>query len=75
MYMGVLCAIAGQALAYRSKAIAIYLLCAALWFHLVVVFLEEPYLTRMRGPAYDEYRRRVPRWLDVHFARSERNGN
>ncbi|HXR97607.1 MAG TPA: isoprenylcysteine carboxylmethyltransferase family protein [Terriglobales bacterium] len=75
MYLGVLCAIAGQVVAYRSKAIAIYLLCAAVWFHLVVVFLEEPYLARKRGAAYDEYRSRVPRWLRVHLARSERSGN
>lgn len=72
MYLGVLCAIAGQAVAYRSRAIAIYLLCAALWFHLVVVWLEEPYLARKRGQAYEDYRAQVPRWLGVHKARGER---
>ncbi|HET9784624.1 MAG TPA: isoprenylcysteine carboxylmethyltransferase family protein [Terriglobales bacterium] len=63
MYLGVLGAIAGQAVAYRSPAIAVYLLVAALWFQAVVVLLEEPYLARKRGPAYEEYRRQVPRWL------------
>jgi protein-S-isoprenylcysteine O-methyltransferase Ste14 len=63
MYLGVLCAIAGQAVAYRSPAIAVYLLVAALWFQAVVVWLEEPYLARKRGPAYEEYRRQVRRWF------------
>jgi protein-S-isoprenylcysteine O-methyltransferase Ste14 len=75
MYLGVLFAVAGQAVAYRSEAIAVYLLCAALWCHLVVVFLEEPYLARVGGPAYYDYRRRVPRWLGVHSASGARSGN
>ena len=34
-------------------------------FRLVVVLLEEPHLARIRGPAYEEYRRRVPRWIGL----------
>jgi protein-S-isoprenylcysteine O-methyltransferase Ste14 len=65
MYVGVLTALAGQAIVYRSRAIAIYLLIAAVVFHCVVVFLEEPHLARVRGSAYNDYRRRVPRWLGL----------
>jgi protein-S-isoprenylcysteine O-methyltransferase Ste14 len=65
MYVGVITAIAGQALVYRSRGIALYALLAALVFHCVVVFLEEPHLARARGPAYDDYRRCVPRWLGL----------
>lgn len=65
MYLGVLLAIAGQAAVYRSLRIALYFLIAALFFHGVVVFLEEPHLARVRGPAYNDYRRRVPRWLGL----------
>jgi protein-S-isoprenylcysteine O-methyltransferase Ste14 len=65
MYVGVITAIAGQAIVYRSRGIALYALIAALTFHCVVVFLEEPHLARARGPAYDDYRRRVPRWLGL----------
>ena len=65
MYLGVFAAIAGQACVYRSRTIAIYLLIAITFFHCVVVFLEEPHLARARGPAYDDYRRRVPRWLGL----------
>jgi protein-S-isoprenylcysteine O-methyltransferase Ste14 len=62
MYVGVITAIVGQAIVYRSRGIARYALIAALTFHGVVVFLEEPHLARIRGPAYDDCRR-VPRWL------------
>ena len=65
MYAGVLIAIAGQAIVYRSRSIAVYCGIAALVFHCVVVFLEEPHLARVRGPAYDDYRHRVPRWLGI----------
>ncbi len=65
MYLGVFVAIAGQAIVYRSRGIALYLLIAVVFFHCVVVFLEEPHLARARGPAYDDYRRRVPRWFRI----------
>jgi protein-S-isoprenylcysteine O-methyltransferase Ste14 len=65
MYVGVLTAIAGQAIVYRSRQIGIYLLVAAVTFHLVVVLLEEPHLARARGDSYRDYRRRVPRWLGL----------
>ncbi len=65
MYLGVFTAIAGQACVYRSRPITVYLLITVAFFHCVVVFLEEPHLARARGPAYDDYRRRVPRWLGL----------
>jgi len=65
MYVGVLTAIAGQAIVYRSRPIAVYLLIAAITFHLVVVLLEEPHLASARGDSYRDYRRRVPRWLGL----------
>jgi protein-S-isoprenylcysteine O-methyltransferase Ste14 len=65
MYVGVITAIAGQTIVYRSSRISIYLVIAIVFFHCVVVFLEEPHLSRARGPAYDNYRRRVPRWLGL----------
>ena len=65
MYVGVLTAIAGQAIVYRSLRIAVYLLIASVFFYCIVVFVEEPHLARVRGPAYTDYRRRVPRWLGL----------
>jgi protein-S-isoprenylcysteine O-methyltransferase Ste14 len=65
MYLGVITAIVGQAIVYRSSGIALYALIAILTFHCVVVFLEEPHLARARGPACADYRRHVPRWLGL----------
>jgi len=63
MYLGVLAAIFGQALLYRSRPILIYGACTALAFHLVVVFLEEPHLRKTRDAGYEKYLYTVPRWL------------
>jgi protein-S-isoprenylcysteine O-methyltransferase Ste14 len=63
MYVGVVLAVIGQAIAFASAAIAEY--GAMLWliFHMVVVALEEPHLRDQFGAPYDAYCRRVPRWL------------
>lgn len=63
MYISVLAAVAAQAIIYRSVRIAAYAGLAALLAHIIVVFVEEPHLVRVRGADYLEYRRRVPRWL------------
>lgn len=63
MYISMVAVMAAEAVIYRSMNIAIYAALAAIFFYFVVVFLEEPHLDRVRGPDYQEYRRRVPRWL------------
>jgi protein-S-isoprenylcysteine O-methyltransferase Ste14 len=63
MYVSVLLAIVAQAIAYRSGRIATYAVLAAVLAELIVVFVEEPHLARVRGTDYLEYRGRVPRWL------------
>lgn len=63
MYAGVLLAIAGQAILFASLSTAVYCACAALFFQVVIVRLEEPHLRATRGHAYDEYSRRVARWF------------
>jgi protein-S-isoprenylcysteine O-methyltransferase Ste14 len=65
MYVGVLLVIFGQALRYASWPVAEYGLFVWLGFHIVVVLLEEPHLREERGAAYDEYCRRVPRWVGI----------
>lgn len=47
----------------RSVAAAIYLLVLFWLLNAMVILLEEPHLLHERGAEYDEYRRRVPRWL------------
>jgi protein-S-isoprenylcysteine O-methyltransferase Ste14 len=63
MYVGVLLAVLGQALIFGSPAVAWYGAGLGICFHFVVVFLEEPHLRKERGSSYDDYCRRVPRWV------------
>ena len=63
MYVGVLLVVFGQAVLFASSDVLWYGIGAWLFFHLVVVLLEEPHLRRERGATYDEYRREVPRWI------------
>ncbi|HVP00423.1 MAG TPA: methyltransferase [Bryobacteraceae bacterium] len=61
MYVSVVTVVLGEALLFESGALLYYALTLWLFFHLVVVFVEEPHL-RQR-PGYTEYCARVPRWL------------
>jgi protein-S-isoprenylcysteine O-methyltransferase Ste14 len=63
MYLGVLTLILGEALVYKSLPVALYALGLFAFFHLLVVFVEEPHLRAREGQSYEDYRRRTPRWL------------
>ena len=63
MYVGVLLAIFGQALWFRSVATLCYGLAIALGFHLFVILYEEPALRRQFGESYTRYAEAVPRWI------------
>lgn len=63
MYVGVLSAIWGQALYYGSRSIVIYSCAVLAAFYTFVCLYEEPTLRRFFGSQYDDYCRRVPRWL------------
>ena len=63
MYLGVILLVVGQALLLGREIL--YLWAAASWliFTAFLVFYEEPQLGRRFGDDYDDYRRRVRRWL------------
>lgn len=63
MYLGVLTVIGGEALLFGSLRLMWYGLIVWLVFHLVVVLIEEPHLRRTQGAAYEQYCRKVPRWI------------
>jgi protein-S-isoprenylcysteine O-methyltransferase Ste14 len=63
MYVGVSAMIMGQAVYYGSFSIVVYLLAIVVAFNLFVRFYEEPTLRRLFGEQYDDYCRKVPRWL------------
>jgi len=48
---------------FASARVAIYALVMSGLLNAVVLLLEEPHLRRQRGATYEEYCRRVPRWL------------
>jgi protein-S-isoprenylcysteine O-methyltransferase Ste14 len=66
MYLSVTTIVLGELLLTRSQALAVYL---AIWFLCVNVFVmgyEEPTLRDQFGDSYDEYTRRVSRWVPRH---------
>jgi protein-S-isoprenylcysteine O-methyltransferase Ste14 len=63
IYIGAIIAMIGAALFYGSWPLVGYSAVLGLGFHLLVRLYEEPTLQRMFGEEYEEYRRRVRRWL------------
>ncbi len=63
MYLADVLIIGGLGIFVQSSAVLVY--GATLWLslHGLVVAVEEPRLRRRFGAAYDDYCRRVPRWL------------
>jgi len=63
MYIGVALVIMGEAILFRSLHVAEYAMLMLLTAHVFVVLYEEPTLQRQFGESYDDYRRKVPRWV------------
>lgn len=63
MYLGVLLVLIGHFLWFGYWLLLAYAALAFTATHLFVLLYEEPTLTRKFGAAYDDYVRRVPRWL------------
>lgn len=63
MYVAVVMIILGQAVAFASLLLAVYLAVIAMAFHLFVVGYEEPRLRASYPEGYGAYSAAVPRWL------------
>jgi protein-S-isoprenylcysteine O-methyltransferase Ste14 len=63
MYLGVILLIVGQALLLGREILFAWAAVAWLIFELSLVLWEEPGLRRRFGASYDDYRRRVRRWV------------
>lgn len=63
MYAGVLIALAGEVLLFRSRGLLLFAVLLWLCFHLFVSRYEEPTLTRRYGDEYLRFKQNVPRWL------------
>jgi protein-S-isoprenylcysteine O-methyltransferase Ste14 len=62
MYLAVLAAIVGQALAFGRPGLLLYAAAVGAGFAAFVRWYEEPALTRRFGAEYEAYRRAVPAW-------------
>jgi protein-S-isoprenylcysteine O-methyltransferase Ste14 len=65
MYVGVLTAIAGWAIAFQSLALVLYAVVVWAGFQGFIVLYEERHLRRAFGAEYEGYLQRVPRWLPL----------
>src|SRR5512139_3158886 len=63
MYVGILLVLLGHFLWLQTVGLIVYTAAAFLAFHLFVTLYEEPTLKRKFGASYEEYLRRVPRWI------------
>jgi protein-S-isoprenylcysteine O-methyltransferase Ste14 len=63
MYVGILAAILGHFLWFGSWNLLIYAVLVFLAFNTIVAYYEEPTLKKKFGAAYEEYLKKVPRWI------------
>jgi protein-S-isoprenylcysteine O-methyltransferase Ste14 len=63
MYLGAVIVMVGEAV--LTQSLVVLLLAVVMWmfFHVFVVYYEEPDLGKRFGQAYEEYIRTVPRWF------------
>jgi protein-S-isoprenylcysteine O-methyltransferase Ste14 len=63
MYISVLLVLFGESAVFRSGLLLGYALAVVVGFHLFVFLYEEPQLREKFGASYEEYCKRVNRWL------------
>jgi protein-S-isoprenylcysteine O-methyltransferase Ste14 len=65
MYLGVLTFVLGEAFLFERQILFFYMIALWLFFHCVVVFIEEPHLKKKEGAQYDAYLKSAPRWIKL----------
>lgn len=63
MYVGIIVALAGESMLFRSRNLVLFTCCLGLGFHLFVCLYEERTLTRRYGEEYLRFCKHVPRWI------------
>ncbi len=73
IYVGAMLILIGEAVAFASVVLVVYVVLMWWVFHCIVMLVEEPTLKETFGAAYEEYCRTVPRWIP-HRRRRTRTG-
>ncbi len=63
MYIGHMLIALGEFLIFGHAGILIYMLLLAILLHALVIWWEEPGLKKRLGKQYEEYLKKVPRWV------------
>jgi protein-S-isoprenylcysteine O-methyltransferase Ste14 len=63
IYLGVVLIFLGHFLRFGYWSLLMYALFSFIGVHAFIVFYEEPTLRRKFGHAYEEYLKKVPRWI------------
>ena len=63
MYFGIVMMLIGYFLWFGYWSLLLYCVIVFVLTHLFIVLYEEPTLKRKFGASYDEYLKRVPRWI------------
>lgn len=63
MYLGVILILIGEALFFESTSLLIYVIAVFIAFNLFILLHEEPRLKRDFGNEYEDYKKKVRRWL------------
>jgi protein-S-isoprenylcysteine O-methyltransferase Ste14 len=63
MYVGILATIIGHFLWFEHWSLLIYAIVVFLAFNTFVTYYEEPTLKNKFGPTYEDYLKKVPRWI------------
>jgi protein-S-isoprenylcysteine O-methyltransferase Ste14 len=65
MYVGAITLLIGEALLLKAPWMLLFTACMFLLFLLYVKYEEEPRLIQRYGASYQEYMKRVPRWISL----------
>jgi protein-S-isoprenylcysteine O-methyltransferase Ste14 len=65
MYVGAITLLIGEALLLKAPWMLLFTACIFLLFLLYVKYEEEPRLIQRYGASYQEYMKRVPRWISL----------
>jgi protein-S-isoprenylcysteine O-methyltransferase Ste14 len=65
MYVGAIVLLVGEALFLNATWMLLFIACLFLLFMLYVKYEEEPRLIQRYGASYQEYMKKVPRWLSI----------